>query len=150
MNDTKNIALISPENAFNIGLFCILFLWNSSRTHASEIIVKGLSLNKPTAGLFLNTPIATKVVCFSRLLECLRSLYDKQCGPRSDCSYRSSLFWVHAVCFYTLFLSNVRQLIAADDFCKRHFQMHFFPGALRVRTLLCMRSCCCYFSSKSK
>ena len=31
-------------------------------------------------------PIATKVVCFSRLLKCLRSLYDKQCGPRSDCS----------------------------------------------------------------
>ena len=51
--------------------------------------------------LTLNAPIATKVVCFSYLLKCLRSLYDKQCGPRSDCSYRSSLFWVHAVCFYT-------------------------------------------------
>ena len=46
-------------------------------------------------------PIATKVVCFSRLLKCLRSLCGKQCGPRSDCSYRSSLFWVHTVCFYT-------------------------------------------------
>ena len=51
--------------------------------------------------LTLNAPIATKVVCFSRLLKCLRSLCGKQCGPRSDCSYRSSLFWVHAVCFYT-------------------------------------------------
>ena len=51
--------------------------------------------------LTLNAPIATKVVCFSRLLKCLRSLYGKQCGFRSDCSYRSSLFWVHAVCFYT-------------------------------------------------
>ena len=49
----------------------------------------------------LNAPIATKVVCFSRLLKCLRSLNGKQCGPRSDCSYRSSLIWVHAVCFYT-------------------------------------------------
>ena len=48
-----------------------------------------------------NAPIITKVVCFSRLLKCLRSLYGKQCGPRSDCSYRSSLFWVHGVCFYT-------------------------------------------------
>ena len=28
--------------------------------------------------------MATKVVCFSRLLKCLRSLYGKQCGPRSD------------------------------------------------------------------
>ena len=51
--------------------------------------------------LTLKAPIATKVVCFSRLLKCLRSLYGKQCGPRSDCSYRSSLFWVHAVCLYT-------------------------------------------------
>ena len=51
--------------------------------------------------LTLNAPITTKVVCFLCLLKCLRSLYDKQCGPRSDCSYiRSSLFWVHAVCFY--------------------------------------------------
>ena len=48
--------------------------------------------------LALNSPIATKVVCYSCLLKCLRSLYSKQCGPRSDCSY---LFWVHAVCFYT-------------------------------------------------
>ena len=36
--------------------------------------------------LTLNAPIATKVVCFSRLLKYLRSLYGKQCGPRSDCS----------------------------------------------------------------
>ena len=42
--------------------------------------------------LALNAPIATKVICFSRLLKCLRSLYDKQGGPISDCSYRSSLF----------------------------------------------------------
>ena len=51
--------------------------------------------------LTLNAQIATKVVCFSGRLRCLRSLYGKQCGPRSDCSYRSSLFWVHVVCFYT-------------------------------------------------
>ena len=79
-------------------------------------------------------PITTKVVCFSRLLKCLRILHGKQCGPRSDCSYRSSLFWVHAICFYTSFVSNVRQLFAADDFSRRHFQMLFFLGALRVNT----------------
>ena len=82
--------------------------------------------------LTLNLPIATKVVCFFRLLKCLRRLYGKQCRPRSDCSYRSSLFWVYTVCFYTLFVSKVRQLFAADDFSRRHFQMHFFLGALRV------------------
>ena len=37
----------------------------------------------------------------SRLLKFLKSLYSKQCGPRSDCSYRSNLIWVHPVCFYT-------------------------------------------------
>ena len=31
--------------------------------------------------LTLNAPIATKVVYFSHLLKCLRSLYGKQCGP---------------------------------------------------------------------
>ena len=54
-----------------------------------------------TAIFTLNAPIATKVVCYFHPLKCFRSLYGKQCGPRSDCSYRSSLFWVHAVCFYT-------------------------------------------------
>ena len=49
--------------------------------------------------------------------------------------YRSSLFWVHAVCFYTQFVSNVRQLFAADDFSRRHFQKHFFLGALRVKVI---------------
>ena len=82
--------------------------------------------------LTLNAPITTKVVCFSRLLKRLRSLYGKQCGPRSDCFYRSSLFWIHNVCFYTWFVSNARQLFAADDFSRRHFQMHFLLGALRV------------------
>ena len=32
----------------------------------------------------------------------------------------------HAVCFYTKFVSNVKQLFAADDGSRRHFQMHFF------------------------
>ena len=81
----------------------------------------------------LNAPIATKVICFSRLLKCLRILYCKQCGPRSVCSNRSSLFWVHTVCFYTQFVSNARQLFAAEDFCRRHFQMHFFLGAFRIK-----------------
>ena len=29
-------------------------------------------------------------------------------------------------------VSNVRQLFAADNFSRQHFQMHFFLGALRV------------------
>ena len=57
-------------------------------------------LMQPNKGLTLNAPIATKVICFSRQLKCSRSLYGKRCGPRSDCSYRSSLFWIQAVCFF--------------------------------------------------
>ena len=30
-------------------------------------------------------------------------------------------------------VSNVRQLFAADDFSRQHFQMHFFVGALRAK-----------------
>ena len=48
--------------------------------------------------------------------EIFKSLYGKQGGPRSDCSYRGSLFLVHAVCFY---ISYAMQLFAADDFSRR-------------------------------
>ena len=41
---------------------------------------------------------------------------------------------IGAVCSgSTLFaISNVRQLFAADNFSRRHFQMHFFLCSLRV------------------
>ena len=79
----------------------------------------------------LKAQIATKVVCFSRLLKCLRSLYDKQCGPRSDCSCRSSLIWVHLFASILRFVNNVRQLFTADDFLQTSFSDAFFLGALR-------------------
>ena len=46
---------------------------------------------------------------------------------------------IGAVCsgstlFTSILNSSVmfRQLFAADEFSRQHFQMHFFPGALRV------------------
>ena len=55
-------------------------------------------------------PIATKVVCFSRLLKCLRSLYGKQCGPRSG----STLF--ASILYLSLMWSNyLQQTTSADD-----------------------------------
>ena len=33
---------------------------------------------------------------------------------------------VHTVCFSIQLVNNVRQLFAADDSSRRHFQMHFF------------------------
>ena len=38
-----------------------------------------------------------------------------------------------------LFVSNVRQLFAAEDFSRRHFQMHFFLGALKIKLSLISR-----------
>ena len=39
----------------------------------------------------LKVPIATKVVCLSRLLKCLRNLYGKQCGPSSGSTQFASI-----------------------------------------------------------
>ena len=69
--------------------------------------------------LTLNMSIATKVVCFSCLLKCLSSLYGKQCGSRSDCCYRSSLF--RGTLFASILNSSVmlgnylQQTTSADD-----------------------------------
>ena len=111
-----------------------------------------------TVILTLNAPNAPKVVCLSHLLKFLRSLLWQKCGPRSDCSYRSSLFWVHAVSFYTYLVSNVWQLFAADDFSRRHFLRIFFLGALRVKkhiqllfcpeNVVCFFYVCCIYSSE--
>ena len=81
--------------------------------------------------LILKAPIATKVVCISRLLKCLRSLYGKQCGPRSDCSYRavcsgSTLFT--SILNSSVMLGNyLQQTTSSDDIFRC-----FFHGALRV------------------
>ena len=51
-----------------------------------------------------------------------------QTAPKGAVCSGSTLF-----CFYTKFVSNVRQLFAADDYSRRHFQIPFFLGALRVK-----------------
>ena len=81
--------------------------------------------------LSFKAPIATKVACFSCLLKCLRSLYNKQCGPRST---PIGAVWSGSCLFASMFefVSNVRQLFAADDFSRHHFSDAIFLGALRV------------------
>ena len=78
-----------------------VFLHPSRRLHGRLVKLSVLLLYSLPEIVKETILITTKFVCFSRLLKCLRSLYGKQCGPRSDCSHRSSLFWVHAVCFFT-------------------------------------------------
>ena len=48
-------------------------------------------------------PVATKVICFSCLLKCLRSLNGKQCGSRSDCSLKEqSVLGPHCLLLYLI------------------------------------------------
>ena len=80
--------------------------------------------------LTLKAPIATNGVCFSRLLKCLRSLYGKLLTQIKPLLQEQSVLGPRFL--LQNLVSNVRQLSAADDFSRRHFQMHFFLGALRV------------------
>ena len=55
-----------------------------------------------------------------------KSHFCKQCGSRSDCSFRSSLIWVHTVCLYAKLGLKSLQEYSADDINRRHFLMQFF------------------------
>ena len=65
----------------------------------------------------------------------LKSRCCKQCGPRSDCSFRSSLIWVHTVCLY----AKCKFEKFARRCSRRHKQTTFsdadFLGALRVNMI---------------
>ena len=91
-----------------------------------------LKCNKKVNILTLKVSITTKVVCFTRLQKYRRSLYGKRCTPRSDSSYRSSLFLVHAVCLFLnspVMLGNyLQQPTSAEDILR-----FIFLGTLRVK-----------------
>ena len=60
---------------------------------------------------------SAKVVYCTYLLTLLTNCTGKQCSPRSDCSYRSSLIWV-----YTVWLRGLQNISAAENFfCDCHF-----------------------------
>ena len=46
-----------------------------------------------------------------------KSHFCKQCGPRSDCSYR-----VHTICCMQIGLKSLQEY-SADDINRQHFQM---------------------------
>ena len=58
-------------------LKCLIFTLKAPRKTASENVICWIFL-QTSQSYFLHT--------------------GKQCGPRSDCSWRSSLIWVHTVC----------------------------------------------------
>ena len=72
--------------------------------------------------LTLNAPIATKDVWFSRLLKCLRSLYGKQCGPRSDCSYSGSTLFASILNSSVMLGNYLQQTTFSDAFFSWRFK----------------------------
>ena len=63
--------------------------------------------------LTLNEPIATKVVCFSPLLKCLRSLFDKSVNPEQIAP-------IGAVCSgSTLFASILNLLVMLGNYLQQ-------------------------------
>ena len=50
--------------------------------------------------LTLKAPITTIIVSALSSASYFKSHCCKQCGPRSDCSSRRSLIWVHTVCLF--------------------------------------------------
>ena len=63
------------------------------------------------------------------MLKCLRSLYGKQCVPIGAVCSGSTLF--ASILSLSLIKGNyLQQTTTADG---RHFQMHFFYGALSVK-----------------
>ena len=75
------------------------------------------------------TPIATKVVCFSCLLKCLRSHYGKQFGPRSDCSCSGFRLFASMLNSSVMLGNHLQQTTSAEDILR----CIFFLGALRVK-----------------
>ena len=68
-----------------------------------------------------------------------KSYFCKQRGPRSDCSSRSSLIWVHTVCLCAKIGLKSLQEYSADNINRRHFQMHVFLTfwGLNMKSFFC-------------
>ena len=84
-------------------------------------------------GLTLNAPIPTKVVCFSRLLKCLRSLFDNIVDPDQTAliiAVCSGSTLLASILNLSVMLGNdLQQMTSADDI----FRCIFFLGTLRVK-----------------
>ena len=88
-------------------------------------IISNLKQEPLSSQLTLKLPITTIVVCY--VVACdFKSHFCKQCGPRSDCSCRSSLIKVHTVCLYANIGLKSLQENSEDDINRRHFQMQVF------------------------
>ena len=113
------------RTCYQVKLQCLLF----SKIHPKQVCIplkrqsQQLSFALSSAGYF-------------------KSHCCKQCGPRSDFSFRSSLIWVHTVCLY----AKCKFEKFARRCSRRHKQTTFsdvdFLGALRVKNRSKLLYCC--------
>ena len=75
--------------------------------------------------LTLKVPITRMLSALSTACD-FKSHFCKVCGPRSDCSCKSSLIRVYTVCQYAKIGLKSLQEYSADDINRRHFQMQVF------------------------
>ena len=67
-----------------------------------------------------------------RVLKRLRSLYDKQCGPRSDCSYSPEQSDLGPHCLFLYLNSSKCKAIICDRQLQMKFSDAVFVGALNL------------------
>ena len=98
------------------------FLWKKKKKYfqiLSAAIVIGMLRINPYSANHNNCRLPYHLLV-------ILSHFCKQCGPRSDCSFRSSLIWVHTVCLYAKIGLKSLQEYSADDINRRHFQIQVF------------------------
>ena len=95
--------------------------------HAQQSNVAGGLIFVMRLHLTLKASIATKVLCFSRLLKCLRSLYCKQWGPISDCGavFSGSTLFASILNSSVMLGNYLQQTTSADDIFRCIFSWHF-------------------------
>ena len=103
---------ISPGN-----IWTPLWEYHANLSDNPEKMIKDGQNNQ--VSLTLKAPITTKVVCFCRLLNCFRSLSNKQCRLRSDCSLRA--VWSGSTLFVSIhsfvkYVNKYLQMEFSDDF----------------------------------
>ena len=102
---TLRLMELAPSPYLFVQSFCLAYIIMFARFDENPAMtlqdIKETKLNGLAHGQRENSLPTTNKVCGGY----------KQCGPRTDCFYRSSLIWVHTVC-HGGFLN-----ISADDFC---------------------------------
>ena len=127
------LLLNFPILRLDIPIFYWTFLFIRNCIHKHVLL-----MNIPILPLTLNVPITTKVVCYSRLLKCLRSLYGYSVDPEQTAP-------IGAVCSGSKLLASIlnlsavlgnylQQTTSADDIFRCIFSWRF-----KGYTFICLR-----------